>query len=126
MKRVAIAAFLSTAAVLLVAQQPSNPATKQPVTGQPANQPTGNPGRYVGVASCVNSGCHGSTQPLNATHILQNEYYTWLNNDRHAQAYNVLYNDLSARIVKNMRLRKRAYEESLCLDCHSTNVPPDM
>jgi hypothetical protein len=78
---------------------------------------------FVGVASCANSGCHGSTQPLNASRILQNEYYTWLNSDRHAQSYNVLFNDRSARIVKNMHLRRKAYEEALCLDCHSTNVP---
>jgi Cytochrome c554 and c-prime len=81
------------------------------------------PGTYVGVASCVNSGCHGSTQPLNATRVLQNEYYTWLNLDRHAGAYNVLFNDRSARIVKNMRLKRKAYQEAVCLDCHSTNVP---
>lgn len=80
-------------------------------------------GRFVGVASCVNSGCHGSTVALQSSRVLQNEYYTWLNSDRHARAYNVLFNDLSARIVRNMRLRKKAYQESLCLDCHSTNVP---
>jgi len=80
-------------------------------------------GQFIGVASCVNSGCHGSTVPLQSSRVLQNEYYTWLNSDRHARAYNVLFNDLSARIVKNMRLRKKAYQESLCLDCHSTNVP---
>ena len=80
-------------------------------------------GQFVGVAACANSGCHGSTLPLQASRVLQNEYYTWLNSDRHARAYNVLFNDLSARIVRNMRLRKKAYQESLCLDCHSTNVP---
>jgi hypothetical protein len=81
-------------------------------------------GQFVGVAACANSGCHGSTLPLQASRVLQNEYYTWLNSDRHARAYNVLFNELSARIVKNMRLKKKAYQESLCLDCHSTNVPP--
>jgi Cytochrome c554 and c-prime len=80
-------------------------------------------GQFVGVASCVNSGCHGSTVPLQSSRVLQNEYYTWLNSDRHARAYNVLFNDLSARIVKNMRLKNKAYQEKLCLDCHSTNVP---
>ncbi|HWW61036.1 MAG TPA: multiheme c-type cytochrome [Thermoanaerobaculia bacterium] len=81
------------------------------------------PGKYVGASSCANAGCHGSTLPLNATRIRQNEYFTWLSTDRHAQAYNVLFNDLSARILRNMRLRNKAYQESLCLDCHSTNVP---
>ena len=84
---------------------------------------TAQQGQFGGVAACANSGCHGSTLPLQASRVLQNEYYTWLNSDRHARAYNVLFNDLSARIVKNMHLRKKAYQESLCLDCHSTNVP---
>jgi len=111
--------FVSLAiALTAVAQQPSNPATQQP-----PNQP----GSYVGVASCANSGCHGSTHPLNATRVLQNEYYTWLNSDRHAQqVYNVLFNDRSARIARNMHLKKKAYQESFCLDCHSTNVPAKM
>src|SRR5687767_4153481 len=81
------------------------------------------PGQYLGVATCANSGCHGSTLPLKEARVLQNEYYTWLDTDRHAKAYAVLFNNVSARIVKNMRLKKRAYEEKLCLDCHSTNIP---
>src|SRR5438094_251139 len=59
------------------------------------------PGHYAGVASCVNSGCHGATEPLKAQRIRQNEYYTWLHSDRHAQSYNVLFNPLSARIARN-------------------------
>lgn len=78
---------------------------------------------YVGVASCANSGCHGSTVPLNAQRVRQDEYYTWLHSDRHAGAYNVLFNALSARVAKNMRLKAKPYQEKLCLDCHSTNVP---
>jgi hypothetical protein len=80
-------------------------------------------GQFTGVAACANSGCHGSTLPLQSSRVLQNEYYTWLNSDRHARAYNVLFNALSARIVRNMHLKKKAYQETLCLDCHSTNVP---
>src|SRR5688500_13991996 len=118
MKRVAI--LLTLSAAVLFAQQPSNPATQQPrnpETPQPQSH------KYIGVATCVSSGCHGSTEPLNASRVLQNEYYTWLNNDRHSQAYNVLFSDRSARIARNMRLKKRAYEEAACLDCHTTNVP---
>src|SRR5688572_25056828 len=101
MKRLLLVSIICAAAVG-IAQQPtqqlSNPANQQPYT-------------YSGLATCVSSGCHGSTEPLNATRVLQNEYYTWLNNDRHAQAYNVLFTDRSARIAKNMRLKKREYEE---------------
>lgn len=114
MRRIAIVSLLLAAAAL--AQQPAPPSP----------QPGSQPGHYLGAANCSNSGCHGSTQPLNATSVLQNEYYTWLNSDRHAQAYNVLFNDQSARIAKNMHLRKRAYEENVCLDCHDSNIPASL
>ena len=115
--------------VLLVIGLSGDPVVRsaqQPATRQPDNPTTGQPGHYVGVASCVNSGCHGATQPLNASRVLQNEYYTWLNNDNHARAYNILFSDRSARIARNMRLKKRAYEEKVCLDCHTTNVPANL
>ena len=98
------------------------PTTAPAPTPQNPPPPASEPGHYVGVASCANSGCHGGTQPLNTTHVLQNEYYTWLNSDRHAKAYNVLFSDRSARIARNMRMKGKAYQEAGCLDCHSTNV----
>ena len=107
------------------AQTTTAPAGQTTAT-QPAAapvEPPEQPGRYIGVASCANSGCHGSTVPLNAQRIRQNEYYTWLHSDRHAGAYNVLFNNVSARIAKNMRLKNKPYQEKICLDCHSTNVP---
>jgi hypothetical protein len=127
MKRAGLFLLLTTA-VFVVAQQPATkppatPTSPAALTQSPADT---TPGHYVGVASCANAGCHGSTQPLNATHVLQNEYYTWLNNDRHAGAYNVLFSERSARIAKNMRLRRRAYEENACLDCHTTNIPANL
>ncbi len=126
MKRVGLLLILSAAAVM--AQQPATqpPAAPPPsgaaATSAPATPPE-EPGRYSGVASCANAGCHGSTKPMQTTNVLQNEYYTWLNNDRHAGTYNVLFSDRSARIARNMRLSKRAYEEPVCLDCHTTNIP---
>jgi len=126
MKRV-MTLFVLMTAVAALAQQPSNSATQQPTpaTGQPGNPatPPSTPNHYDGVASCANSGCHGSTQPLDASHVLQNEYYTWLSKDRHAQAYNILFNERSARVARNMRLKGKAYQETVCLDCHTTNVP---
>ena len=99
--------IVSMLAVAATAQQPPAPA----------------PGQYVGVASCINSGCHGATEPLNASRVLQNEYYTWKDHDRHARAQFVLSNAVSARIAKNMRLKTAADKAQLCLDCHATNVP---
>ncbi|HEX6095171.1 MAG TPA: multiheme c-type cytochrome [Thermoanaerobaculia bacterium] len=117
MKRLVAAIVLIAAS--LVAQQPQPTPTQDSAL---RTQDSG-PGHYLGAASCSSSGCHGATQPLDATRVLQNEYYTWLNSDRHAQAYNVLFDERSARIAKNMRLKKRAYEEKACLDCHTTNIP---
>jgi hypothetical protein len=111
----ALAAVVLSIALATIAQNPPPASSPSPLAARPS--------QFIGVASCVNSGCHGATQPLNATRILQNEYYTWLNHDRHAQAYAILFTARSARIAKNMRLRKKAYEEKICLDCHTTNVP---
>jgi hypothetical protein len=112
MKRVMFFFVLLLAAVTTAQQPAAPPATPPSVSGH-----------YEGVASCANSGCHGSAEPLNAARVLQNEYYTWLSTDRHAQAYNILFNDRSARVARNMRLKGKAYQETVCLDCHTTNVP---
>jgi Cytochrome c554 and c-prime len=127
MERKMIALVLVALALAGVAasQQPATPPV--PSTAPESVMPTtSEPGHYLGVASCGNSGCHGSTLALQESRVLQNEYYTWLNSDRHAKAYNVLFNDRSARIVRNMHLRRKANEETLCLDCHSTNVPKSL
>ena len=108
------------------AQQPSTRPTAERLATTASARVGGlssKEGAYLGVATCAGSGCHGSTLPLRASRVLQNEYFTWLNYDKHARAYNVLFNERSARIVKNMKLRGRAYEERVCLDCHATNVP---
>ncbi len=116
MKRLAAGIFI--AAATLIAQQPQTPTQDSGLRTQDSA-----PGLYLGVANCSYSGCHGSTQPLDGTRVLQNEFSTWLHNDSHAQAYNVLFDARSARIAKNMRLKKRAYEEDVCLDCHTSNIP---
>jgi hypothetical protein len=126
MERKMIALVLVALALAGVAasQQPATmpPPAASSTAPESVIPATSEPGHYLGVASCGNSGCHGSTLPLQESRVLQNEYFTWLNSDRHAKAYNVLFNDRSARIIRNMHLRRKANEEALCLDCHSTNV----
>lgn len=125
MKAKLLAAFAATTmTAVLFAQQPAPSAPPpQPPPGSVVADSPHRVGTYVGVASCVNSGCHGSTQPLNTSRVLQNEYFTWLNSGRHAQAYNVLFNARSARIARNMRLQGKAHQAQICLRCHSTIVP---
>lgn len=126
MKRVALIAVAVLALNTASAQQPST-VNSQPSTAPAPVQPSEEPGKYVGATSCSTSGCHGSSQPLHVTRVLQNEYYTWLSSTQrgkgHAVAYNVLFSDRSARVARNMKLKGPAYKEPLCLDCHTTNVP---
>jgi heterodisulfide reductase subunit B len=86
------------------------------------------PGNYLGVVSCASSSCHGSTKPQSGFDpkqnkrvgyaVKQNEYFIWGKQDKHAKAYNVLLEDRSKLIARNMRL-KNAHESPLCLSCHA-------
>lgn len=75
----------------------------------------------VGVINCASSMCHGAIGSWKDSHILHNEYSTWLRLDKHAGAYALLLNDDSKRIAKKLGLRKPAHEEKICLDCHAHN-----
>ena len=81
-------------------------------------------GQYLGAASCASSNCHGSVKPRNVYSVKQNEYFTWLKQDKHrTQAYMVLFNKKSAQIARNMHINVEPYKSSICLDCHALNVP---
>lgn len=77
---------------------------------------------HEGVATCASGVCHGSGTERSGTNVLQNEFVTWTRYDKHAGAYNVLLNDQSRRIARNLGL-KNAAEAGICLDCHADNVP---
>lgn len=79
-----------------------------------------------GNINCASSTCHGSITPWHDTNVLQNEYTTWSMYDKHSQAYKVLFNDESKRIVKNLGLKQPAHEANLCLDCHAHNPQPKL
>jgi len=111
MKVVILAGAIFGSAVLLAA---SGPAPTMPHRSAE---------RSEGTASCASTVCHGSLTPWKESSVLQNEYVTWTRQDKHAQAYSVLRNDVSKQIAKKLRLGKAAWESSLCLDCHAHNVP---
>lgn len=76
---------------------------------------------HLGVASCASSVCHGKTTPQDATAVLQNEYTTWSQHDRHARAYKTLLSSESKRMARLLGIGA-AHESALCLDCHGDNV----
>lgn len=81
---------------------------------------------HLGVGSCAGSTCHGSTI-ARQSNVEQNEYLVWSDDeypDKHASAYEVLFDERSERIARNLGLGA-AHEAQICLDCHTDFVPED-
>jgi len=83
--------------------------------------------RYVGPGSCSATACHGSVQAKRETKVLQNEYSTWVLQDKHAKAWNVLNNQVSQRIAKILGEKSLGAADAAhapkCLACHALYVP---
>ena len=75
----------------------------------------------VGNVDCASSPCHGSVVPWNQSSVLQNEYLTWKNADRHSQSYQVLLSQKSIQIAKKLSLPQPAHLTTQCLNCHTHN-----
>jgi hypothetical protein len=71
----------------------------------------------VGTSSCSARACHGSLTPLGYDLVQRDEYTKWLVNDKHAQAYHVLFEERSRAIAKNLGLQA-AHTANQCLACH--------
>ncbi|MFT7132328.1 MAG: hypothetical protein ACI81O_001037, partial [Cyclobacteriaceae bacterium] len=56
-------------------------------TSLAAQLPQSDSQKHLGVASCASGVCHGSVRPRSGTRVLQNEYVTWSQRDRHRIAY---------------------------------------
>ena len=86
-----------------------------------AELPENSAQKHMGVATCAASQCHGSAIPRDATGVLQNEYVTWTQSDRHSKAYETLSSEQSRQIAARLGIG-RAREATICLDCHADNV----
>ncbi|HZZ90942.1 MAG TPA: multiheme c-type cytochrome [Usitatibacter sp.] len=83
--------------------------------------------QHLGVVNCASSLCHGSISPWKDSNVLQNEYVTWSRVDKHStRAYQVLLEERSQRIARNLGLAEPAHKAKLCLDCHAENPPPSL
>ena len=78
--------------------------------------------KHLGVASCAYSNCHGNLTPQTTRNVAQNEYRTWLQEDRHSQAYRGLEGPAGQAIAAKLGLSSAATAK-ICLDCHADNVP---
>lgn len=81
-----------------------------------------------GAGSCAAAACHGSATPLPAqaagSSVQRNEHTVWIDFDPHAQAYDVLNNDRSRSIARNLGKSAGkvtpAHLDNRCLACHAT------
>src|SRR5207302_5698201 len=80
------------------------------------------PGNYVGPGSCSATACHGAIRPVAGARILQTEYTTWIAQDRHTRATDVLSDPVSERMARILGIGDSA-KAPKCLACHSLDVP---
>ncbi|MFM7626045.1 MAG: multiheme c-type cytochrome, partial [Gammaproteobacteria bacterium] len=78
--------------------------------------------KHEGAASCASSLCHGSSRPLDAHGVLQNEYVTWSQFDPHSGAYRVLLGARSKQMAAHLGIGP-AEKAPQCLACHAEVVP---
>ena len=81
---------------------------------------------HGGVKTCAGGPCHGHASPTRKKRVFLDEATIWRRDDLHARAYDVLRNERSVRIAKNLGLAEKAHEAKLCLDCHADNVPANL
>jgi hypothetical protein len=107
----ALFVVLGVGALLIATRLSSAPAAAQP-GGPDAGK--GDSLRLVGTASCASAACHNGGGPQGSA---GSEYTTWITRDKHARAYEVLFDKRSVEMAKRLKLGK-AHEEKLCLSCH--------
>jgi len=83
------------------------------------------PVKYIGPGSCAATSCHGSVKPVAGSRILQNEYSTWIIQDKHSRAYQALTGDVGERMVRILKLGMKAEETPKCLACHALYTTPE-
>src|SRR5438270_11836877 len=81
-----------------------------------------NQSKYIGPGSCSATACHGGVQPRSTTHVLQNEYSTWVVQDTHAKAFRSLQNPISKRMGRILGIASPESSPK-CLACHTLAVP---
>ena len=86
---------------------------------------TPEPIKYIGPGSCAATSCHGSVKPVAGSRILQNEYSTWILQDKHSRAYSALTGDVGERMARILKLGSKAEESQKCLECHALYTTPE-
>src|ERR1700740_3745288 len=83
------------------------------------------PVKYIGPGSCAATSCHGSVKPVEGSRVLQNEYSTWILQDKHSRAYQALTGDIGERMVRILKVSAKAEDSPKCLACHALYTTPE-
>jgi cytochrome c554/c'-like protein len=86
---------------------------------------TTEPVKYIGPGSCAATSCHGSVTPVPGSRVLQNEYSTWILQDKHSRAYQALTGEVGERMARILKLSAKAEESPKCLACHALYTTPE-
>ena len=83
---------------------------------------------FTGAGSCASSLCHGGIHPKKVPDIdiHQNELTVWMTKDKHAKAYEILLDQKSVMMARNLKLPQKAEKSDQCLACHALNVPKNL
>ena len=110
---------------LVLAAPAAGPEGAAPADTAGAEAPTarGAVAGWAGSGSCAGRGCHGAVAPAGTE---GSEYNTWLARDRHARAYDVLFNPVSVGIQARLGAAAPAHEDARCLSCHGRPAPADL
>ena len=93
-------------------------------SGSPATDAP-EPIKYIGPGSCAATSCHGSVKPVPGSRILQDEYSTWILQDKHSRAYQALTGELGERMARILKVGAKAEEAPKCLVCHALYTTPE-
>jgi hypothetical protein len=117
---VAAAVFLVVLTISLRASAP--PAAERSSAVVTRQGPAADANNFTGPGSCSAVACHGSIRPVAGSRILQTEYSTWISQDRHARATEVLSNEVSVRMGRILGVG-RPDQAQKCLACHALDAP---
>lgn len=90
-----------------------------------ASSDTSEPSKFLGPGSCAATSCHGSVKPVAGSRILQNEYSTWILQDKHSRSYNALTGEIGERMARILKLETKAEDAPRCLACHALYTTPE-
>ncbi|HEY7119281.1 MAG TPA: multiheme c-type cytochrome [Tepidisphaeraceae bacterium] len=82
--------------------------------------------KFEGAAGCNNANCHGAATPKQAPKPAGNEYLTWSDKDKHAEAFKTLTKDASNEIIKKLGRPEKPDASPLCTNCHALAAPANL